>query len=71
MKATHNKDERPVAEYPRLMRSGKLILLFTERLTGIVVHGDESFTIGHYSMSWNMDEFQPLPSTESVTLQND
>jgi hypothetical protein len=71
MKATHNKNETPIAAYPRLMRSGELITLFTGEGIGVVVHGDEMYGVGHYATGWAMSEFTPLPSTESVTLQND
>jgi hypothetical protein len=73
MKATHNKDERALAEYPKLMRShnGELVVLFGSKGVGTVLIAEGSYVVGEHNTNWLMREFIPLHSTESVTLQND
>jgi hypothetical protein len=77
MKATHNKASEPNMvewKFPciGIRQDQGLIILFTERNCGTVLSvGDSPYFLGAYGKGWAMDMFQPLPSTESVTLQND
>jgi hypothetical protein len=82
MKATHNKASKPDKakwNFPCLgyMPSVRQIVLFTginEKGIGIGVCleiGDTCNIFGELSEDWVLSEFQPLPSNESVTLQND
>jgi hypothetical protein len=75
MKATHNKAGKPDKvewKFPCLgkINSAKDVVFFSDEKTGVVVYPD-LYTFGEYSAKWLMDGFTPLPSTESVTLQND
>jgi hypothetical protein len=74
MKATHNKASEGEVEWKfpclGLAYDGSVIVLFKERECGTtILHPTKS--IGYYSDKWDMTLFTPLPSTESVTLQND
>jgi hypothetical protein len=74
MKATHNKDKEVEWKFPCLGWSHiGTVVLFIEPKKGTVVKSTEitPYTIGKYFETWNMYTFKPLPSTESVTLQND
>jgi hypothetical protein len=74
MKATHNKASEPEKKewnFPCLGKSGDLIVLFTDDKVGTAVSNSPAHWIGEYVNNWDIDKFVPLPSTESVTLQND
>jgi hypothetical protein len=76
MKATHNKSSEGKVEwkFPCLGFSEKTgnVILFTEKSTGtIVVDCEKIHGVGYHNSYWQMKHFTPLPSTESVTLQND
>jgi hypothetical protein len=75
MKATHNKASEPDKvewNFPCLgkLKSGIDIVLFTSTNEGTVIVGS-IYNLGDFSERWTIENFQPLPSTESVTLQND
>lgn len=77
MKSTHNKAEQQQPKeikYPCLMvaDSGDVVLFNKYECGTVVAITSKSLhTLGHYSNDWNMANFKtPLPSTESVTLQN-
>jgi hypothetical protein len=74
MKATHNKASEGKVEwkFPCLgvVADESIIVLFKAHGCGTtVLHPTAS--MGYYSVTWDMTLFTPLPSTESVTLQND
>jgi hypothetical protein len=70
MKATHNKVKETGWKFPCLgVAEDGTIVLFTKPKQGTRLVG--SLGVGSYFEVWDMDKFQPLPSTESVTLQND
>jgi hypothetical protein len=74
MKATHNKasEGKVKWKFPCLGvgRDGDIVILFTSPQTGTaLIHPQKK--MGYHSFSWMMSQFTPLPSTESVTLQND
>jgi hypothetical protein len=73
MKATHNKDREVEWKFPCLgfRPVSGLVVLFQCTSTGTVVYKEEKLDMGYFADTWNMDTFKPLPSTESVTLQND
>jgi hypothetical protein len=73
MKATHNKVKETRWKFPCLgIRETGVIVLFTDKGIGTCIVGtDNSYEVGVNTDNWAHDEFQPLPSTESVTLQND
>jgi hypothetical protein len=72
MKATHNKASKPDKvewKFPCLgIGLAGTIVLFRAEQKGMAV-GDSK--LSYYTENWDMDKFVPLPSTESVTLQND
>jgi len=74
MKATHNKASEPDKvewKFPCLGKSDGLIVLFTGHKAGMAMSSNPVHSIGEYHNDWCIEEFHPLPSTESVTLQND
>jgi len=76
MKATHNKASEPDKvewEFPCLgVGEGGTIVLFKSEGKGTRLIGiSDKYRTGFYATDWDMDSFKPLPSTESVTLQND
>jgi hypothetical protein len=75
MKATHNKASEGKVEwkFPCLGISitGNVVLFNKEREGTCILSGDDCGVVGEYYDEWNMANFTPLPSTESVTLQND
>jgi hypothetical protein len=77
MKAIHNKPSEPEKtewKFPCLGRMDGIgiVILFCMKGVGAVVHsGDVKFPVGYHYACWNMDIVTPLPSTESITLQND
>lgn len=75
MKSTHNKAEQQQPKeikYPCLMVStwGDVVL-FSKPNIGVKLVVGQGLPIGYYSGDFCMHEFTPLPSTESITLQND
>ena len=44
--------------FPKLMFSEDLIVFFYQFGIGIVVNGDDHYTIGSYSDDWAMDNFK-------------
>ena len=71
MKATHNKASEGKVEWKfPCLAEGKAgtIVMFYKNAHGIVVGKQK---LGMYCDHWDMSMFTPLPSTESVTLQND
>ena len=76
MKATHTKASEPDKtkwNFPCLaVGEGGTIVLFKSEGKGTRLIGiSEKYRTGVYATDWDMDSFKPLPSTESVTLQND
>lgn len=73
MKSIHNKAKQPEIKYPCLMVANNGdIVLFSEERKGIkIVNGTGGDLVGSHSNTWIMKHFKPLPTTESVTLQND
>jgi hypothetical protein len=76
MKATHNKatqSEKKEWKFPCLgIGKYDCIVLFRAIGCGVVLtEGGVSSGVGRYDEDWVMSNFTPLPSTESVTLQND
>lgn len=73
MKATHNKASEGKVEwkFPCLgvAADGELILFEKEKSGTVLIKA--TYPVGHHSNNWSMAEFTPIPSTESVTLQND
>lgn len=73
MKATHNKASEGKVEwkFPCLGKNDSgMIVLFAADQIGIVIKPKE-WHVGYQCETWQMQYFTPLPSTESVTLQND
>lgn len=73
MKATHNKASEGKVEwkFPCLgVAADGEVVLFDKAKSGTVVH-PVLFALGESYNDWDMSDFTPLPSTESVTLQND
>lgn len=76
MKITHSKGDEPKEiewKFPCLGKSkmGKVVL-FRCRKEGTFLTGNSTaHAVGSYRDDWDMDSFTPLPSSESITLQND
>jgi hypothetical protein len=73
MKATHNKHNACKWNYPFLgVASDGMIVLFTDEKKGTALFDPLGENLsGEFLTNWDMSHFTPLPSTESVTLQND
>jgi hypothetical protein len=76
MKATHNKASEPDKvewKFPCLgvTELGEVVAFFESGLGTVLVNPQCSRKLFELFENWNMAAFQPLPSTESVTLQND
>jgi hypothetical protein len=73
MKATHNKVKETGWKFPCLgIAYDGMIVLFTDEREGTALFDPIGETLsGQVLTHWDMRNFQPLPSTESVTLQND
>jgi hypothetical protein len=76
MKATHNKASEGKVEWKfpcvGIDKDGMEVVGFCEEGVGVVLANPRlSRKLLEPFGAWNMDEFTPLPSTESVTLQND
>ena len=73
MKATHNKVKETGWNYPCLgiHKTGVIVLFTDEGIGTCIVRTDKSVGVGVKSENWEHEDFTPLPSTESVTLQND
>jgi hypothetical protein len=74
MKAIHNKPGEPEKtewKFPCLGKSEELIVLFISNRIGVAVSSSPAHYIGEYGEDWEMSVFTPLPSDQSVTLQND
>ena len=57
-------------EYPCLMRSERgNVILFRKHGSGTIMESISKFyRVGHYSDSWVMGDFFPLPTDSTVTL---
>lgn len=75
MKSTVNKPLETVAAkpYPKLMKSGDLIVLFSQVRHGMVIHNGEiqitTWLPGYSSTAWDMTNFTDFKG--AVTLEND
>ena len=56
MKSTIVKKKE--SEYPKLMISEDLVILFNDYEVGFVVNNTNLYKIGHFSEDWDMDEFE-------------
>lgn len=55
-----NQEIKKEKSFPKLMQSKESgnVILFTEKEKGILVfEGDTYYGLGHFSKSWNMDNF--------------
>ena len=75
MKSVHNKSEQPKVvewKFPCLgVTEDEEIVIFVEKKRGVSFSNNGFLYVGEYSERWDMSEFKPLPSTESITLSND
>jgi hypothetical protein len=77
MKATHNKASEPDKaewKFPCLgaTKDGTVVIFMRKSYGTCIIQGPNSVAIvGEWAKDWSMELFKPLPSTESVTLQND
>jgi hypothetical protein len=76
MKATHNKASEPEKhewKFPCLgIGHYDCVVLFSAMRCGVALtEGGAATEVGRYDENWDMSSFNPLPSTESITLQND
>ena len=71
MKSIINKEIDLENKYPYLGISDDngLIILFTEKETGIAVNPDCNYAIGHYSNTWFESQFKVFKG--NVILSND
>ena len=70
IEVTTRPQENKVKEFPKIMISGDLIVLFSEPEKGVVLKCGNiySYTEGRYYVEWNMDKFTDY--NEPITLQN-
>ena len=66
MKATLNTPT--TNEFPKLMCSDKLVVMFLKKDCGIVVYPDSLWEIGYYSENWTHNVFKDYNGT--ITLSN-
>jgi len=66
MKVTVKREEN-ARKYPCLMESDGLIVLFLESSSGIVVSGNEYYSIGTFMSSWKMDSFVPFKGSITIS----
>ena len=55
-------------DFPKIMRSGRLIILFSLYGEGVVISGDSDYRVGYRSTSWSTNEFKDY--NDEVTLKN-
>jgi hypothetical protein len=75
MKSVHNKSKQPKYvdwKFPclGLDEVNGDVVVFTMYGKGMVV-SPVFYRFGHHVCTWEMSDFKPLPSTESITLSND
>ena len=75
MKATHNKASEGKVEWKfpcvGIDKEG-MVVGFKSYTNGTVLASERGmYALLEFRNDWNMDAFTPLPSAESVTLQND
>ena len=66
-------DQEDSLEYPYLAESKVFasVVLFEAPGTGCIVYkGNGTYPVGHYSTSWNEDNFTPLPKGSKVILEH-
>lgn len=66
---TIKKTGKSDSDYPILMTTDDIVVLFSSDSTGVVIHGDTKHGVGHYSESWDMGVFKRFNG--SITLSND
>jgi len=54
------EEKQDESEYPCLKESDGLMVLFTDKKTGIVLRRHGSFNVGYYSYQWVEEKFKPF-----------
>lgn len=55
-------------EFPKLMHSGELVVLFWSFGNGTVVHPNKTHFVGYYCTTWHMNDFEYFEGT--IELSN-
>jgi hypothetical protein len=73
MKAIHNKASKHKWEYPciGISSAGEVVGFFSDGVGTVLSNPQYSRKLMEPFSAWVMSSFTPLPSTESITLQND
>lgn len=69
-----NGEEEQEYEFPILMESEEIVVLFSEGGVGTVVHVEDPesslYAVGEHLTDWVMDVFEPLSDDFEIVLDN-